>query len=108
MTLEIEGSNPFAHPTYLSNTARSCACSSADRALVFGTRGRGFESLQAYQLLSFWLAKHRVPDALECRQDARRKDRDDYYHGQSEHDSRNENERHSYYGERECDSERRY
>ncbi len=28
-----------------------CACSSVDRALVFGTRCRGFESLQARQSL---------------------------------------------------------
>ena len=30
--------------------AAPCALSSADRALVFGTRGRGSESLRAYQV----------------------------------------------------------
>ncbi len=30
-----------------AGTAGTCACSSAERASVFGTEGRGFESLQA-------------------------------------------------------------
>ena len=38
VALEIEGSNPSAHP---------CARSSAERASVFGTEGRGFESPRA-------------------------------------------------------------
>ena len=33
------------------NPNRECACSSVDRASVFGTEGRGFESLQACQKL---------------------------------------------------------
>ncbi len=49
MALEIEGSNPFAHPTHFIYAPQTCACSSADRAPVFGTGGRGFESLQACQ-----------------------------------------------------------
>ena len=50
MALEIEGSNPFAHPTVFFNPSRISACSSVDRAPVFGTGCRGFESLQAYQI----------------------------------------------------------
>ena len=50
MALEIEGSNPFAHPTAFFNPSRISACSSVDRAPVFGTGCRGFESLQACQI----------------------------------------------------------
>ena len=61
VALEIEGSNPFAHPikppsqrrpSLLSQDRRpsgreACARSSGDRASVFGTECRGFESCRA-------------------------------------------------------------
>ena len=47
VALEIEGSNPSVHPTLMQPSGKrqgESAYSSVDRASVFGTEGRGFES----------------------------------------------------------------